>query len=116
MRIIKNIVIASLYVQIIPFIALYAFFIRAIIKLGKIPYYNNPDPGELGFKSHYELVHSLSNLIPITLIALFVSLVYFVIKREMIFGIDKKHFIVSIVLVAVEVLILTSPLMVWFWD
>ena len=36
--------------------ALYSFVIRATIKLGYIPYYNNPDPQTLNFHTHQALL------------------------------------------------------------
>lgn len=37
--------------------AFYSYVVRAINKLGLVPSYNNPDPSELGFDSHRELIN-----------------------------------------------------------
>ncbi len=112
----KNIFLAVIYLPIINLIVFYTFVIRAIIKLRYCPYYENPDPGELGFKFHYQLIYDIDWIIPLSMVFLIVSGLYFLIKRKRMFDVKKKHFLLSIGILVVEFLTLTSSLMVWFWD
>ena len=112
----KTIIVIILYLPLLNLLVLYSFFLRAVIKLGKVPFYNNPDPGELGFSLHAKIAWQTSNLIPLTILAWAVSAIYFLVKRQSIFGIIKKHFIISFILLLIEALTLTSSMMTWFWD
>jgi hypothetical protein len=50
----------------LPFIYIilfYSYVLRAFIKLGYFPEYNNPDPKELGFDIHHDLIYLIGDIV-----------------------------------------------------
>jgi hypothetical protein len=112
----RMIFLVVIYLPIIDLAIFYSFVIRAIIKLGYCPSYENPDPGELGFRFHYQLVYDTGWTITLSIVTLTYSAIFFLIKRKRIFDIGRKHFIIGFGLIVLDFLSLISPLGAWFLD
>ena len=54
----KILIFIAIYYPIIDLSLIYSFSLRAMIKLGRFPKYNDPDPKDLGFDEHYDFVYS----------------------------------------------------------
>ena len=112
----KKIILAIYYIGIfIPwlyFLVFYSYVIRATIKLGYIPSYNNPDPKELNFTTHYDLAYY--TLLPITGYCVIISFIVAIIRK---FKFPKWSFIV-LVLGAIFIFynVAIDPFMEWFAD
>jgi len=116
MKITKRIFITALYIQLLPLVTLYSFFVRAIITLGRVPSYNNPDPKELGFRYHYQLVYDVSDLTLLSVCALLIAGIYYLIVSKSIFNIRQEHFVISVGLLLIHIVTLFHPIMEWFVD
>jgi len=111
----KIIVFAGLYYPIIFIVLFYSFYIRAINKLGYKPVYNNPDPRELNFEFHRNLVYEVGDQLLISIIIYTIALLLFVFKKSFL-QIKLVHFIISAMLFLVIFLTIISPIMEWFGD
>ena len=99
-------VVPLLYVMIF-----YSYVLRAYLKLGYLPTYNNPDPKELGFIIHRKLIYLTSDVI---IVGLFVWLILSTIKK---FKYQRWSYILYGLGTMIFVYILAiDPFMEWFAD
>ena len=104
------------YLPILHLIFFYSFLIRAIIKLGYFPTYENPDPNELGFEIHQKLTCDSANLIYLSMCAILIYVIHYLIKRKVIFDIQRQHLSICIVLLTLVIVTYLSDFFTWFVD
>jgi hypothetical protein len=116
MKYLKALYIVGLYLSALDLFVFYSFCIRAINKLGFVPYYNHPDPSKLGFNFHYALVWQVSNILIVPIGLLILAIIFYLIKKQSILAISKVHFIMSLALLFLEIFTYISSLNSWFLD
>lgn len=117
MKILKILVYSAIYYSSVDLLLFYSFVLRAWIKLGYVPYYNNPDPQDLGFDKHYKVAFYWSGEpLPYCWGILLVYGIICLIKRRNFLQINKWHFIAFGLLTFIEVITAFSPLFEWFVD
>ena len=85
----------------------YSFVLRATIALGRFPEYNNPDPKDLGFTQHYNVVYEYDLLlIPYSVLIVLAYALICYIKKENILQISIKHFIMYAIFFILEIITL----------
>lgn len=93
----------------------YSFVVRAIIKIGRIPSWNDPDPKELGFTTHRDLVYNSADIVAYG-ICVFV-LLYFILSWLKKLTVSKMH--LKLFLIGISIFIFSlvvDPFMAWFAD
>lgn len=116
MKIIKGLIYVALYYMLLDLFVFYSFVFRAWSKLGYLPYYNHPDPNDLGFYNHYRMVHNCFELIPYCLVIIFLYGIICIMMKKIVFKINKWHFFIFGILIFIEVMTIFSPLFEWFVD
>jgi hypothetical protein len=93
----------------------YAFVLRAVYEIGRIPSYNNPDPKSLGFDMHRMIIYKAFDVMVYGLAALFVLLMISLRTRN--FSVKRKYWILLLVGLGVVILhLLVDPFDEWFVD
>lgn len=103
------------YLPYVYLITFYSFVIRAVIKLGEVPTYDNPDPKELGFDVHREMVNKTFDWVVYGLILLVILVAIVLISKK--FTVKKVHrtiFFAGFIIVILHLFI--DPFNVWFLD
>jgi hypothetical protein len=69
------------FIPIINLGVFFSFVMRAFLKLGYLPSYNNPDPVSLGFNYHYRLIDILFYIyVPVIIIWVITSILLYIKK------------------------------------
>src|SRR3954462_15883742 len=114
-RFLKCIVIVSCYFPFLHLIIFYTYVLRAIVELGRIPSYDNPDPKKLGFSVHRDLVYCSSNLPIISIVVIFLFKVF--LSDEKFRQIKRIHIVLFVIgFLSIIVHIFFDPLNEWFLD
>ena len=114
-KVINKAMTAVCYLPYVYLIFFYSFVIRAILKTGRIPTYNNPDPKELQFGLHREWVYRTFDLVVYGL-AVF-SILFLVARFSKNLTVKKTHLIFLIVgIVIILFHLLIDPFEEWFLD
>jgi len=93
----------------------YSYILRAIIKIGRIPTYNNPDPKELGFNVHRNIVYKSFDIIVYTFgVFLLLLLAAYFLKKLRVKKIHFRLMCIGIVLFILDLLL--NPFNEWFLD
>jgi hypothetical protein len=93
----------------------YSFVIRAIIKIGKIPTHNNPDPKDLKFDVHREIIYRAFDWLVYGLILFAVLFLISIIAKK--FNVKKTHLVLLIIGVTGILLhLFLDPFDTWFLD
>lgn len=103
------------YLPLAYLIVYYSYVLRAIIKIGRIPRYGNPDPKALGFDTHRWLVYFLFDVVAIGVLIYAVLLCFILYRKK--FSVAKGHlilFIIGIVIFCLAIFI--DPFDEWFLD
>lgn len=110
-KIISYIYYFTCVLPIIYIVMFYSYVLRAYLKLGYLPGYNNPDPKELGFVMQRKLIYFISDAV---IIGLLVWLVLSIVNKfkyprwsYVLYGIGMAFFVYILAL---------APLMEWFAD
>jgi hypothetical protein len=89
--------------------------VRAVVKIGRIPTYNNPDPKDLNFTTHREIIYKVFDWLVYGLI-FFVVLFLISISAKKI-AVKKIHLILLMIgVVAVLFHLFLDPFDTWFLD
>ena len=64
---VNRLLILLCYFPYIYFLIYYSYVARAIIKLGRVPTPENPDPKALGFTTHRELIYRSADIVVVAL-------------------------------------------------
>jgi hypothetical protein len=103
------------YLPLIYLIVYYAYVLRAIIKIGKIPTYGNPDPKELGFDTHRWLIYFLFDVVVYGVLIYIVLLCVTLYQKK--FTVRKIHLYIFIISIFIFFLaIFMDPFDEWFLD
>jgi len=116
MRVLKWIIISTLYFPYLYLLMLYSFFVRARIVIKSWPTYNHPDPKTLGFDIHHYLTYKSGDLIIVTLLSLTYVLICFTFKRSIPFNIKIHHLLFSILGLLLFVQSFSTDVLEWFAD
>lgn len=116
LRLIKWVYILLIMYPIIFVLIFYAFFLRAWIKLGYPPRYNQPDPKTLGFEVHRNLVYLSGELLPYSLLALILACVYLLITKKKFLGIRYRFLLISVAGFMLLFFTLLTSIAEWFAD
>jgi hypothetical protein len=115
MKVIRILVKLILYLPWVYIMLFYSYVLRAYLKLGRLPTYNNPDPKELNFDLHRRFVY-WSFDIGIYSIVLSIILILLSFKLKSIVLGKRDLLLWVIVLVFFFFNILFDPLDTWFLD
>lgn len=115
LQIINKTIAVSCYLPYLYLMLYYSFVVRAIMKLGKIPFYNNPDPKMLGFNIHRELIYRTFDFIAIGIIANLILIgITLVLKR---FTLKRKHWLFFLAgILLIFYFLSVDPFAEWFAD
>lgn len=94
-RVINNTMTLLCYLPIVYLVLYCSFIVRAIIKIGKIPSYNNPDPKDLKFDLHRELIYEFFDWVVYGLILFAVLFLITIIAKK--FKVKKVHLIILMI-------------------
>jgi len=116
--IVRYLAILRLYFSAIPLIwsiMFYLFLFRAILKIGKIPQYNMPDPKDLNFNLHYSL---LFYGIPVCLLAiiLYPILIAFTFRKKSPIMKELSIYFLGVIIFIIQVYIDPLGVQEWFTD
>src|SRR5688572_22322444 len=102
------------YLPYLHLLLYYAFIVRAIIKVGAIPSYGNPDPKELGFTTHRELVYRSADVVAVGICLLLIMylITYFWDK----INVRRVHLRAGLIGAGLFVFTLFGPFAEWFAD
>jgi len=94
---------------------LYAFYFHSAVKLGFFPYYDNPDPKEIGLYEIYEPIINLFGNIWLILFCIWIPLIliYWIIYKK---KTDWKPIIISAVSFLIAFLSFFTEVTEWFAD
>ncbi len=113
-KILKILYLIILYgFPLLNLVVFYTFVYKVSAKFGYLPAYDNPDPQSAGFNRHWQLIHDLSNLLIITLIAIIVGTLLSFIFKGKFFKNLRIHYLVSFVLIVLNFI---GPFNEWFAD
>jgi hypothetical protein len=113
-KLINHILTLLCYLPYLYLIGYYSYVLRAIIKLGKIPTYNNPDPKQLRFDTHREFIYELFDIIVYGLgIFVMILLIALMFKRLSVKWIHFKFLFTGIILTIWSFI---DPFSEWFAD
>lgn len=87
-----------------------------MLNLGYMPMYNYPDPSELGYDYHYNLVNNFSNLLPLSFIILMIYGIICLIKKHNVLGIKKWTFYLYFIGILLHIHLLFTDSFYWFID
>ena len=114
-QITNRMIIFLCYLPYLYILAFYSYVFRAIIKLGKVLGYNEPDPKELGFTIHRKIIFGLFDIVVYGLMLLTIALVVNLIFKKL--TVRKQHVMLLIAGVCFIVLhLLCDPFDKWFMD
>lgn len=114
-KLINRIMILLCYLPYLYLLTYYSYVVRAIIKLRRIPTYDNPDPKELGFSTHRYIIYKLADIV-IYGLCLFILLLLITLFLKK-FTIRKMHWKLLLIGIIIFILIFfIDPFMVWFAD
>lgn len=112
----RLLVLTAIYYPLIDLMLFYSFVLRTTIGLGRFPQYNNPDPKELGFDIHYNIVMESSNYLPFSFITVCLyGIICLVLKRN-ILKVGIIHFYLFIGFIIWWIALIFSELSGWFVD
>ena len=112
----RLLVLAAIYYHLLLILLFYSFVMRATFALGRFPQYNNPDPKELGFNIHYNLVVEAYEILPYSFIVVILYLAIQLITRKNMLKIDRLHFYLFLGCVIWIILLVFTELFGWFGD
>ena len=112
----RLLVLVAIYYPLIDLMLFYSFVMRATFALGRFPQYNNPDPKDLGFNIHRDIVMESSNYLPysFTIVCVY-GMICWVLKRNTL-KIDIIHFYLFIGFVIWWIALIFSEFSGWFVD
>ena len=114
-QVINFLLLLLCYIPYLDIIVYYSYVIRAIIKLGRIPSYDNPDPKTLGFTTHRDLVYTMDDIVVYGL-GSFV-LLWLIARALKQLTLPKIHLKMYLIGIGIFVLYLVAdPFMTWFAD
>src|SRR5690606_2322077 len=115
-KIFRLFVLMAIYYHLFLILLFYSFVLRATFVLGRLPQYNNPDPKELGFNIHYNLVTEAYEILPYSFIIVLLYIVIRLIVRKNVLKIDRLHFYLFLGCITWIVLLVFTELFGWFGD
>lgn len=114
-RVINFLLLLLCYIPYLDIFVYYSYVIRAIIKLGRIPSYDNPDPKTLGFTIHRDLVYTMGDIVIYGLGAF--VLLWLIARTLKQLTLPKIHFKIYLIGIGIFVLyLIADPFMAWFAD
>jgi formate hydrogenlyase subunit 3/multisubunit Na+/H+ antiporter MnhD subunit len=120
MRLLRNafrvLLIITLHYPLVDLLLFYSFVIRAKMTLGRWPMYNYPDPKDLGFDKHHNIVSIFSNLTPWCVLIVLIYGVICMIKRKNVLQINKWNFYLFFIYIAILLWSFTTDSFFWFVD
>ena len=116
MKILKVIYIIGLSLPIINIISIYLLLNSAFEKLGRMPRYGDKRTYNLELIEYYDFTSSAFLLLPIPLLLLVISGIYFLIKRHFPFNTNMIFIIFSLILYVYMFNLYGNPTMEWYWD
>jgi hypothetical protein len=107
-------VIILCYLPLIYLFSFYSFILRGATKLGYMPGIGAPDPKDLGYTFHRELVSTLLNVAYIgSMVLIGLAVVLFALKR---LTVAKIHLILFVAGVVIAFISFFTDSMEWFAD
>ena len=114
-RVINKIIIVLCYWPYVPLAVFYSFVLRAMVEIGGIPSYENPDPKALGFDLHRSLVYTSFDWAFYGSFALLCLVICLQIAGKLM--VARKHFLRFGIGMAIALgCIILDPFMKWFAD
>jgi hypothetical protein len=93
----------------------YTYVLRAVIKLGRLPSYDNPDPKELGFDHHREIIYKTFDYSVYSIGIGVMLLILLRLAGKL--DVNKIHLIMfSVGVIAVMLHLFADPFDEWFVD
>jgi mannose/fructose/N-acetylgalactosamine-specific phosphotransferase system component IID len=114
-RVINKAMTLLCYLPYVYLVLFYSFVVRAIIKIGKIPSYNNPDPKDLKFNVHREVIYKVFDWLVYGLIVFAILFLITIVAKK--FTVKKIHLILLIIgVVGILLHLFIDPFDTWFLD
>lgn len=114
-RVINFLILLLCYIPYLDIFVYYSYVVRAIIKLGRIPSYDNPDPKALGFTIHRYLVYTMSDIVMYGFGA--IVLLWLIARGLKQLTLPKIHLKIYLIGIGIFVLyLIADPFMTWFAD
>lgn len=115
-KVLRLLVLTAIYYPLLNLLLFYSFVLRATFALERLPQYNNPDPKDLGFDIHYNIVMESSNYLPYSfIIVCLYGIICWVLKRN-ILNINSIHFYLFIGFIVWKMALIFSEFFGWFVD
>lgn len=114
-KVINKVMTVLCYSPYVYLLLFYSFVVRAIVKIGRIPEYNDPDPKILNFNVHREAIYKSFDWVIYGLIVF--AILFLITKAAKRFTVKKIHLtILTVGIIWLFLHLIGDPFDYWFLD